>query len=201
MSNHKGHLLGGCIAYGITLLGVIITSCFIRSVSFDLLKQQAVLHHTPSFLADAEYTIHHYFPLIISGITWLLSRCWPLILISFEWLLFTLAGAMFPDIDIKSTSQKYWYSFIFVCLLVFIGRKNFYTVAFISVTSMLPLFSNHRGLFHRTWFVVLLPLTTWYCISQGCPSMRTLLFYDTLFFITGALSHLWLDKGTKMFRF
>jgi len=34
-----------------------------------------------------------------------------------EWLLFTLAGALFPDIDIKSKGQKYFYYLVlpFLC--------------------------------------------------------------------------------------
>ena len=200
MSNHKGHLYGVVIAY--TALCVIISTVyyFYGTLSLEALKKEAILHHIPGFLQDAEYTIHYYFPLIISGVAWFFTQCYSALLIGFEWLIFALAGAMFPDIDIKSKSQKYWYGFVFFFLLVFIGRKKLYTVACISIISMLPLFSNHRGLFHRPWFVIALPLCFWYWLSCLMPNAKHILLYDTLFFIAGALSHLYLDMGKKMFK-
>src|SRR5438309_2217826 len=38
----------------------------------------------------------------------------PSMLIAGEWLLFALAGSLFPDIDIKSKGQKYFYFDYFV---------------------------------------------------------------------------------------
>ncbi len=200
MSNYKGHLIGGCVAYGITL-AVVMTYIFsFKDLNFVLAKKHTLLERLPTFLTDVEYTIHHYFPLIVAGIAWIFSQCWNFLIIGLEWLFFTLAGAMFPDIDIKSTSQKYLYGILFISLLALIGKKKFYTVACIGMLSMIPIFSNHRGLFHRPWFVILLPFATWYWLSQSFPSMTMFLFCDMLFFIAGALSHLWLDMGFKMFK-
>jgi len=38
----------------------------------------------------------------------------PSMLTAGEWLLFALAGSLFPDIDIKSKGQKYFYYVIFL---------------------------------------------------------------------------------------
>lgn len=201
MSNHKGHLIGGCIAYGITLAVTLLYSCLFENFKIIFVKEQTLLASLPTMLANIEYSIHYYFPILITALTWLFSNCWPFLLIGIEWFLCTLAGAMFPDVDIKSTSQKYLYSVVFLSLLALIGQKKFYTASFIGILSVVPVFSNHRGLFHRTWFVILLPLITWLWINQVFPGYGSLLFIDTLFFIAGALSHLWLDMGIKMFRF
>ncbi|MGE0207012.1 MAG: metal-dependent hydrolase [Candidatus Babeliales bacterium] len=200
MANYKKHIGCGCIAYCIALTISVVHKYFLQNSSFITLNKHTLLQHIPSYLEAIEYTIHYYFPLFIASVTFIMSCIWPFLLICFEWLLFTLAGAMFPDIDIKSTSQKYWYSIVFITLVALIGKKKLYAVAAISLTSIIPLLSNHRGIFHNTWFVIAFPLGAWYGFAQLYPSCSTLFFYDALFFIAGALSHLWLDKKLT-FRF
>jgi len=201
MSNYKGHIIGGCVAYGVTFGAVIISAGLFNNLSaFITGKQQSLLMHLPSVLTDVEHALHYYFPLVIGALYWVLARCIPLLLTAFEWLLFSLAGAMFPDIDIKSRSQKYLYVVLFIGILALIGKRKFYTVAFLSVLSMIPIFSNHRGLFHRLWFVIALPFSIWCWLSYGFPYASTILFYDMIFFIAGAISHLYLDMGMKMFK-
>jgi hypothetical protein len=201
VSNHKGHIIGGCVAFGVTLSLVSITAFALHNYhSFLNGHHAALLTYFPIVLADIEYTIHTYFPVFIYGLTFLISRCWPIILCILEWFLCALIGAMFPDVDIKSTSQKYVYSILFVALIVSVGKKQLHQVAFLGALSILPAFFNHRGLFHRLWFVVLFPLLVWCWLSYAFPASKMILFYDMLFFIAGAISHLWLDMKTKMFK-
>ncbi len=121
----------------------------------------------------------------------------PNVLSAGEWLLFTLAGSLFPDIDIKSKGQKYFYWMILILLLILTYTKRFIPLAIISIISTIPLISKHRGLFHRAWFVIAAPLGTWYVLSMHYPAIKMALLFDMLFFIAGALSHLWLDMGLK----
>ena len=128
------------------------------------------------------------------------NRFSPTLATTAEWLFFSLAGSLFPDIDIKSKGQKYFYWFILLLLLSLSFRKRYDLFMGVSIISVFPMLVNHRGIFHRPWFVIGAPLLLWYLISLQFPGMRTIILLDTLFFIAGAVSHLWLDMGFRMFR-
>ncbi|MCA9770435.1 metal-dependent hydrolase [Candidatus Dependentiae bacterium] len=131
----------------------------------------------------------------------LLSLCHPSFFTTTEWLLFALAGSLFPDIDIKSKGQKLFYHVLLVIYIFLIWRKHFEIIAILAIVSIIPMLVKHRGLFHRLWFLVLAPLVIAFCISLYVPTYAKIIFFDTIFFITGAVSHLWLDVGFKrMFR-
>lgn len=133
----------------------------------------------------------------------LVSRiCNPTIFTMLEWLGLCLAGSLFPDIDIKSKGQKYFYWFVFFIVLFLAHERRFYILVLVSLISIIPMLVKHRGLFHRAWFIIALPFLLWHLISMQFPAFRTMLFFDVVFFITGALSHLWLDMGLRrMLRF
>lgn len=114
-----------------------------------------------------------------------------------EWLFFILAGSLFPDIDTKSKGQKYFY---FATLLFFIFlavRKQFEMATCCSFMIMTPLLVNHRGVFHNPLLVIIVPLCAWAVIHSLVPKVSYRFFLDILFFIAGALSHIWLDLGTS----
>jgi len=118
-----------------------------------------------------------------------------------EWLLFALAGSLFPDVDVKSKGQNYFYWLIFVLLAYLFLMQRFKLMAITGVIAVIPQLVRHRGIFHRIWFIILLPI----CVAMGLclyiPSCKNIIFFDALFFIVGALSHLWLDLGLRrMFR-
>jgi len=114
-----------------------------------------------------------------------------------EWLLFGLAGSLFPDIDVKSRGQHYFYWFVLM-VLSWCALKQRYDMALgISIMAVIPMLARHRGLFHRAWFVILMPLLVWLICSCYKPSMSNGLLIDGYFFIAGALSHLWLDMGLR----
>jgi uncharacterized membrane protein YpjA len=66
-----------------------------------------------------------------------------------------------------------------------------------SAISVVPMLVKHRGLFHRLWFVTLMPFGVWALITTYIPNYTHAAFYYTLFFVLGAISHLWLDLGIK----
>lgn len=112
-----------------------------------------------------------------------------------EWLLFTLAGALFPDIDIKSKGQKYFYHLILVLLIVLAFHQQFATMACCSFIVITPMLVRHRGIFHRSWFIMTMPIVVWALVSFSFPLLSASLFVNTLFFIAGGLSHIMLDVG------
>jgi hypothetical protein len=150
MPNYKGHIAGGCIAYGIFLMS---------------LRTLFLLKPTP--------------------------------LASFEWFLCTLAGALFPDIDTKSKGQKYFYWIIFGLLLMFFYKKQWHAFPIMSFILVFPMLSRHRGLFHTLWFIIAMPLGIWFFLYSMHIKMAQLLFFDVVFFIAGAISHVWLDVGLR----
>jgi hypothetical protein len=125
----------------------------------------------------------------------LLKNTQPTVMSLFVWFLCSLAGSLFPDIDIKSKGQKYFYWILLglILLCIFINRLDL--VAIISVMSIVPLLVKHRGITHRLWFIVLLPLSIWLAVSASYPDVTDMLIVNVLFFIGGAISHLWLDFG------
>lgn len=156
MPGYKGHLAGGCIAYGLTL---------------------AFLYILP-YEALAKY------------------GCSSTVM-ALRWLFCTLAGSLFPDIDVKSKGQKYFYWVILGFFVLLIIERKFKLLAASSVLAVFPMLVKHRGIFHKTWFVILAPLTLWGLFGAYAPEYSFALFFDVLFFIIGALSHLWLDLGLK----
>ena len=115
-----------------------------------------------------------------------------------EWLVFCLAGALFPDIDIKSKGQRLFY-FIMLCVMgYFILMGHHDLLVLLGLMAVIPLIARHRGLFHRLWFVIVAPtcLAGLICIFWF-PACSEIIFYDGLFFVVGAVSHLWLDYGIR----
>ncbi len=114
-----------------------------------------------------------------------------------EWLLCALAGGLFPDVDIKSFGQKLLYRILFVLSILCVIQKDFFTLALISTLGLAPLLVKHRGIFHNLWFLCLLSGSTVGAAYMYRPSSATIVLFDVLFFMAGALSHLWLDMGTR----
>ena len=121
----------------------------------------------------------------------------PSLVTNIEWLFCTLAGALFPDIDVKSKGQKYFYWVILFLIIWFSFNKRFDLLIAASICAVIPMLATHRGLFHRLWFVVVGPLLLWALVMINYPLYRLVLLHDVIFFIAGAISHLWLDVGLR----
>jgi len=130
----------------------------------------------------------------------LLSCCdvvHPTLLCGVEWLLASFLGSLFPDIDIKSKGQKVFYWVLLgLFVYLYIGKKLMMLGLF-SIIGITPMLVRHRGLFHKWWFVVLLPLLLAIVTGHYYPHYQYALLFDATFFVAGALSHLILDRGFK----
>jgi len=121
----------------------------------------------------------------------------PSLVTCLEWMLCALAGALFPDVDVKSKGQNIFYWIIFLGLLLLMAQHKWQAASMISLFSLVPQLVGHRGLFHRGLFLlatavlVIVSMMIWY------PFYARGVAYDILFFILGAFSHLWLDMGWK----
>jgi len=118
-----------------------------------------------------------------------------------EWLAFALLGALFPDIDIKSKSQKLFYLLLLTAAWTIHIEQRYDLLPAIGVATFLPLLVKHRGIFHRLWFILLASYAIWRTGSTICPDLSRTLQFDMFFFVAGAISHLYLDFGIhRMFR-
>ena len=73
---------------------------------------------------------------------------------------FTIAllFGLFPDVDIKSKSQKIFYSLIFVLdLSLILFFQRYLEAAILGLFAMLPILSKHRGWTHSRLTMILLP--------------------------------------------
>ncbi|MCK4651060.1 metal-dependent hydrolase [Candidatus Babeliales bacterium] len=121
---------------------------------------------------------------------------WELLLLYF---ISCLLGSLFPDIDTKSRIQKLLYYPIFIIIVVSILLKNWILVSFLSILALIPILSNHRRLTHKLWFVILIPLSIPILTFHFNKKLLIPSIISSLFFMTGAISHLILDFGPKRF--
>lgn len=112
-----------------------------------------------------------------------------------HWFFASLAGSLFPDIDVKSKGQKYFYWVLLLLFMILIIENRLDILALLALLSVVPMLVRHRGLFHRPRFIIFGSLMLWVIISAFHPHWSRSLFFVVLFFIAGALSHLWLDFG------
>jgi Predicted membrane-bound metal-dependent hydrolase (DUF457). len=143
---------------------------------------------------------------IVGGVAvWLVAAyCLRPYIYSFQvlsvFLLCAIAGSLFPDIDVKSKGQKFFYS-IMAPGYIFLFAQGQYALCFVvGLCALMPILSTHRGLFHRWWFLISFASLWGLAIVRMFPQYIELTSMATVFFILGSLSHLWLDFGlSKMF--
>ena len=111
-----------------------------------------------------------------------------------EWFMCAVLGALFPDIDTKSTGQLLFYRCMAFFLLYCLFKKKLVIFVWASLLGLLPLLVHHRGLFHRIWFIVLASVGTAYGTAYWYPAFYKQVAWDATFFAAGALSHIILDQ-------
>ena len=112
----------------------------------------------------------------------------------FELLCCTLFGALFPDIDIQSKGQKIFYLMMMGVLGMLLLSQRWVIAAFLGFVLCLPLIVSHRSLFHRWWFILSLPVVLFFVLVSVYPFLKNLLVWDMIFFLSGIISHLILDR-------
>ncbi len=119
---------------------------------------------------------------------------------TFLYLAACLLGSLFPDIDTKSMIQKILYFVLFLVMGIAIFAQNWQIAAILGVVSLIPIISNHRGITHRIWFIIVVPLVIPIVIFHYNPQLIYPAFISYLFFVSGAMSHIFSDKFTSWIR-
>ena len=112
----------------------------------------------------------------------------------FEWLLFSLAGALFPDVDIKSKGQRLTYTLLLMIAGLLVLHQQWYALGFLAVVVCIPLCVRHRGMFHNIWIMSLLTMTGVAFATFLAPAYKLLIMRDAAFFWVGIVSHLFCDR-------
>jgi len=109
-------------------------------------------------------------------------------------LIFCLIGALFPDIDIKSMGQKYFFIMLAIVLLFcLIYQKSAWFIA-LTFLSIIPLLARHRGFFHSLFFISALSFFLIVCALKFNLAKAPFAVSNALFFMIGAWSHILLDR-------
>ena len=112
-------------------------------------------------------------------------------------VLYVAIGLMFavwPDVDIKSLGQKFFYTVFFLVDLILIYLEEYKIAAYFGLIIILPILAKHRGWTHSRITAILLPtplmLVPMY--MSGGSLMEGLPYYFAA--VTGYFSHLFFDK-------
>ncbi|MEX0672010.1 MAG: metal-dependent hydrolase [Candidatus Babeliales bacterium] len=108
-----------------------------------------------------------------------------------------LLGSLFPDIDTKSMGRLVWFRILGGMALFGLIAQQGAIVGLSGTLWLLALIANHRGLFHRFWFILLLALLGLMVTDIIAPQYLGYMNNALLFFVIGALSHLLLDFGLR----
>ena len=111
-------------------------------------------------------------------------------------VLFGLVGALFPDIDIKSMGQKYFYIFLIALLIFCLLHEKYPWFIALTFLSIVPLLVRHRGIFHSLLFICFLSCMSIVCVIMFKTKYGPLAVSNALFFTAGAWSHILLDRFT-----
>ncbi len=106
----------------------------------------------------------------------------------------TYLGALFPDIDIKSKSQKIIYSIIIIFMALLIIYHYYGWAAGIGFFALLGIISKHRGFLHTKAAAFLLPLPLLIIPLLITARWRDLGIEFYLATVAGYLSHLKADE-------
>lgn len=72
--------------------------------------------------------------------------------------LITVFFALFPDLDVGSIPQRWFYRVVFLCLIVLSLQNALEVAVLLALVSLLPILSYHRGWTHRWWAPLVTPL-------------------------------------------
>lgn len=111
-----------------------------------------------------------------------------------------LLGSLFPDIDIGSKGQRIFFTLVTVIATASLVSERWDIFALLVVLFAFTLVIRHRGIMHKTLFVICAPLAIPFAVINYEPRLSKIAILFYIFFVAGALSHLVLDFGLKKLR-
>lgn len=114
---------------------------------------------------------------------------------------FCAIGSLFPDIDIKSKGQKLFYTLSLCVLCLFLWYERTDLFIGLSFLAVIPVLVKHRGIFHELWFLIFISIMTGLVIGNFHDRYSVFAMNNALFFLAGAISHIFLDRVTTRFKY
>lgn len=109
----------------------------------------------------------------------------------------TLAGSLFPDIDVRSSGQNLFLKLLLLVMILCLFLQASIPLSLLLIFSFLPLIFPHRGLFHDLYFISVFVILFSGSLVYAMPSSWRTILMIAFFFLLGVISHLMLDKGMK----
>lgn len=122
----------------------------------------------------------------------------PLILLPVG-LALCLIGSIFPDIDVPSKMQKWFYFACIAAVAAAIWSKNHVLMASVGTGVIFVTFLTHRTITHKPAFLALVALVPTLCGTYVLPHHARDIFAFYAYFIVGCLSHILLDRLFTLF--
>ncbi|MEM4408530.1 MAG: metal-dependent hydrolase [Candidatus Caldarchaeum sp.] len=116
----------------------------------------------------------------------------------FVWFGICLLGALWPDVDTNSKSQKLFYAIFVIVDAYLILHGKFKDSALLGIFALLPTLAKHRGWTHSLSAALAIPLPLLLLpLLQPTLGVGGLEYYIPA--VIGYLSHLVLDRELKFF--
>lgn len=126
----------------------------------------------------------------------------------------TVFFSLFPDLDVGSIQQRWFYRAIFI-LLLYLGYQKYYELAtLVAIIAITPILDHHRGWTHNYFSALLVPLLLigiyGYMLAKDYPLHNWSFKHSCEYFknhlwlviasIVGWCTHLLLDSKLPMFK-
>jgi len=105
----------------------------------------------------------------------------------------TLTGALFPDIDTHSTIRRIGYYITPILVIIALISSRFHLLIPLFFVWFCVFLLRHRTITHRFWFLVLCSGLFYFFITEKYPAASSFILTSCAYFLTGAISHLFLD--------
>ncbi len=114
-------------------------------------------------------------------------------------LALSLIGSIFPDIDVPSKMQKWFFVASIILILISLLHQNHTLFAGLGISVVFVAFLTHRTITHKPAFLLLIALVPVMGVIYALPAHSTIALAGYLYFTVGCLSHVLLDRLLTFF--
>jgi hypothetical protein len=112
----------------------------------------------------------------------------------------SLVGSIFPDIDVPSKMQKWFFVASIGGILAALLTKHHHLFALLGICILFVAFLSHRTITHKPAFLLLFALIPTLYSSYTLPAHTTTAFALYLYFVIGCMSHVVFDRILTRFK-
>lgn len=132
------------------------------------------------------------------------ATCLPVFNLSIEYLPFSLfaslVGSIFPDIDVPSKMQKWFFIASIAGILGALLTKHHHLFVLLGISILFVAFLSHRTITHKPAFLMFFALIPTLYASYMLPSHTNTAFALYFYFTVGCLSHVIFDRILTRFK-